>query len=532
MNDALPPSGPQLTVPSAGASVPPEAITDPATLGGEAVARLLADPTTAASWLAQQLAMLNRAPLAASARQALAVAVEPPIATLRDVAQTYSSNLGPAAQLERREFFDAMARLATEHAYAWKLSLTDATGAVSPAARDEPASLANALRALELEALLAYSLYSSLTHRTWRETIEITRLAAALGCMDRPATISDSDGVPTEQTIGRLFQRLLLTHLLLPQRLPRGGVWLAHRYLERHGALCEFVPARREAAGEFHLSVDLDGPMPRVISAEMPQELGSPRARHLRLTGLFARVREEYAELEKGRQPPGLDDAPLELARQVLKGMLVAWYLRPPRQAKRESAAGWLNAVVGLEQIVSRQDADGTGGTPDPAATQARCFQLDQSSNGVALEFRNHWSTAVQIGQLLLLQRKDSDLLAMPERFVAVIRRFVLRPGDVLMAGLQRLPGRPLPVDVHDPNDRLPARRGLLLRRSGASRLVLLAPPGVYCQHAEYALSSAEGDLVALADKLLERTEFFDRIEMSAAERLPASLPSAVIAAG
>ena len=532
MNDAPSPSGPQLTVPSAGPSVPPEAITDPAKLGAEAVARLLADPTAAAGWLAQQLAMLNRAPLAVPARQALAVAVESPIATLRDVAQSYSSTLGPAAQLERREFFDAMARLATEHAYAWKLTLTDAMGAVSPTAREEPASLANALRALELEALLAYSLYRSLAHRTWREAIEIARLAATLGCIDRPMTISDNDGVPTEQTVGRLFQRLLLTHLLLPQRLPRGGVWLAHRYLGRHGALSEFVPARREAAGEFHLSVDLDGPMPRVISAEMPQELASPRTRHLRLTGLFNRVREEYAELEEGRQPPGLDDVPLELARQVLKGMLVAWYLRPPRQAKRELAAGWLNAVVGFEQIAGRQGVEGTGEATAPAATQARCFQLDQSSNGVALEFRSPWSTAVQIGQLLQLQRKDSDLLAMPERFVAVIRRFVQRPGDVLMAGLQRLPGRPLPVDLRDPNDRLPPRRGLLLRRSGASRLVLLAPPGSYRQHAELAISGAEGDLVALADKLLERTEFFDRIEMSIAERLPASLPPTVLAAG
>jgi hypothetical protein len=195
-------------------------------------------------------------------------------------------------------------------------------------------------------------------------------------------------------------------------------------------------------------------------------------------------------------------------------------------------AAGWLNAVVGFEQIAGRQGVEGTGEATAPAATQARCFQLDQSSNGVALEFRSPWSTAVQIGQLLQLQRKDSDLLAMPERFVAVIRRFVQRPGDVLMAGLQRLPGRPLPVDLRDPNDRLPPRRGLLLRRSGASRLVLLAPPGSYRQHAELAISGAEGDLVALADKLLERTEFFDRIEMSIAERLPASLPPAVLAAG
>jgi hypothetical protein len=506
--------------------VPAGALTDPAALGREAEARLLADPTAAAQWLGTELGRLNRAPLSASTRQSLARAVEPSLATLRDVAQTHSATLGPSAQLERREFFDAMARLATEHAYAWKLTLANAEGAVSVAGREGPVSLANALRALELEALLSYAVYRSLHHRTWREAMEIARLAGALGLTDTSVQVSDSDGVPTTQTIGGMFLRLLLTHLLLPQRLPRGGVWLAHRYLERHAALGAFVATRREAPGEFFMSVDLQGPMPRVLSAESPEDLASPHARHLRLTALFARVRQEYAQLEQGTAPAGLDDVAPELARQVLKGMLIAWYLRPPRQAKREPATGWLNAVVGFDQIVGPQPP--TAGTlaADPAQpTPARCFQLDQSSNGVALEFRGQWSPAVQIGQLLLLQRKDNDLLAMPERFVAVIRRFVLRPGDVLMAGLQQLPGRPLPVDIRDPNDRLPARRGLLLRRSGASRLVLLAPPGSYRQHAECAISGAEGDLVALVDKLLERTEFFDRIEMSVAERLSGALP-------
>ncbi len=529
MNDAAPHPGPRLTVPSAGRSLPPEAIADPAALSAEAVTRLLLDPTAAAGWLAQQLALLNRAPLAPARREALATAIESPLATLRDVAQTLSSTLGPSAQLERRPFFEAMARLATEHAYAWKLTLTDAEGTVTATGTKGTASLANALRALELEALLSYALYRSLPPRTWREANEIARLAAALGCADVPVNVADSDGAPGPQTIGGLFLRLLLTHLLLPQRLPRGGVWLAHRYLERHAALGQFVPARRDAAGEFHLSVDLDGAMPRVISSETPHELESPAARHILLTRLFARVRGEFALLEQGTQPPGLDDVPLELARQVLRSMLVAWYLRPPRQAKRETAAGWLNAVVGFEQVAGAAPPGvaGTEGGPDPV----RCFQLDQSSNGVAIEFRGQWSGTVQIGQLLLLQRKENDLLAMPERFVAVIRRFVLRPGDVLMAGLQRLPGRPVPVDVRDPNDRLPGQRGLLLRRAGPGRLVILLPTGSFQRNAEYAIAGAEGDLVALADKLLERTEFFDRIELSAAERLTGSLPPAVVAA-
>ena len=105
--------------------------------------------------------------------------------------------------------------------------------------------------------------------------------------------------------------------------------------------------------------------------------------------------------------------------------------------------SGWLNAVVGFEAIAR---VLGSGGTAD----HVRCFQIDQSSNGVALEFHNTWPAHLQVGQVLLLQRKDSDLLAMPERFVAVVRRFVLRSAEVLMAGTERLPGRPVAVQVDE----------------------------------------------------------------------------------
>jgi hypothetical protein len=48
----------------------------------------------------------------------------------------------------------------------------------------------------------------------------------------------------------------------------------------------------------------------------------------------------------------------------------------------------------------------------------------------------------------------------------------------------------------------------------------LVVPPGTFREHAEYAIQDAEGDFVALADKLLESTEFFERIEMSPAQQL------------
>jgi hypothetical protein len=164
-----------------------------------------------------------------------------------------------------------------------------------------------------------------------------------------------------------------------------------------------------------------------------------------------------------------------------------------------------------------------SGGTAD----HVRCFQIDQSSNGVALEFHNSWPAHLQVGQLLLLQRKDSDLLAMPERFVAVVRRFVLRSGEVLMAGTERLPGRPVAVEIRDQDARSATHPALLLRRSGNARMSMLVQPGTFREHAEYSIHDAEGDFVALTDKLIESTEFFERIEMSPAQQL-ATAPSRV----
>jgi len=200
----------------------------------------------------------------------------------------------------------------------------------------------------------------------------------------------------------------------------------------------------------------------------------------------------------------------------VLRGMLLAWYLRPPRQARRESVGGWLNAVVGFDACFGTLRRSGG----PPPGEPIRCVQIDQSSNGLALEFHDAWPPALQVGQLLLLQRKDSDLLAMPERFIAVVRRFVLRSAGVLMAGTERLPGRPVAVEVRDQDARRGTHPGLLLRRTGSARMSLLLPPGSFREHAEFAIRDAEGDLVAIADKLLESNEFFERIEISTADEL------------
>ena len=511
------PGVPRLTVPATANAVQPEAVTDPVALLDSVESLLLTNQTAATQWLGRQLALLNRSSLPLALREALVAVIQTPLSSMSERAQALSAALGPMAVLERGEFFENFATLATEHAHAWKTVLLEHL-ATAPAAPVPPRVLTHTLRALELEAIVALALYRSLPHRTWQEAVEIYRLADVQGSLDVTAPVLGDLSGTIEQTPRGCLVRFLLLQLLLPQRLPRGGVWLAHRYLERYANLCTFVPGRTDTPGEFLLSVDLDDVTPRAIT---PDQLDQPLpagTRHLRVTALFARIRQDYAQLEEHRLPAHFEDAPLELMRQVLRGMLLAWYLRPPRQAKREPVGGRLNAVVGFDAIAR------VLGTGDGAATDhTRCFQIDQSSNGLALEFHRSWPADLQVGQLLLLQRKDSDLLAMPERFVAVVRRFVMRSGEVLMAGTERLPGRPVAVQIRDQDTRAAAHPALLLRRSGNARLSLLARRGTFREHAEYAIQDAEGDFVALADKLLENTEFFERIEMSPARQLAAA---------
>jgi hypothetical protein len=505
------PGAPRLTVPAAGDTVHAEAVTDPVALLGSVESLLLTNQTAATQWLGRQLALLNRSPLPRALREALVSVIQTPLSSMCERAQVLSAALGPMALLERGEFFESFATLATEHAHAWKGLVLDHFTATPPAPVP-PELIVQTLRALELEAVVAFALYRSLPRRTWQEAGEVYRLADVQGSVETTASVLGDQGDRIEQSARDCLVRFLLIHLLLPQRLPRGGVWLAHRYLERYAGLCPFLPQREDTPGEFVLSVDVGGSTPRAIAPDQLDQPLPPDTRHLRLTDLFARIRQEYAELEHHRLPPPFGDVPLELMRQVLRGMLLAWYLRPPRQAKRERVSGWLNAVVGFESVARLL---GGGG-----AEHVRCFQIDQSSNGVALEFHTSWPADLQVGQILLLQRKDSDLLAMPERFVAVVRRFVLRSGEVLMAGTERLPGRPVAVQVRDQDARAATHPALLLRRSGNARMTLVVPPGTFREHAEYAIQDAEGDFVALADKLLESTEFFERIEMSPAQQL------------
>ena len=513
------PGVPRLTVPAAGDSVQAEAVTDPVALLGSVESLLLTNQTAATQWLSRQLALLNRSALPLALREALVTVIQAPLSSMSERAQVLSAALGPMALLERGEFFESFATLATEHAHAWKTLVLEHFAATPPTPVP-PSVLVQTLRALELEAVVAFALYRSLPRRTWQEAVEVYRLADAQGSLEVTAPVLGDQGDRIEQATRDCLVRFLLVHLLLPQRLPRGGVWLAHRYLERYADLCPFVPQREDTAGEFFLSVDLGGVTPRAIGPDQLDQPLPPGTRHLRLTDLFARIRQEYAQLEEHHLPAFFADVPIELMRQVLRGMLLAWYLRPPRQAKRERVSGWLNAVVGFDAMARVLESGGT-------ADHVRCFQIDQSSNGVALEFHNSWPAHLQVGQLLLLQRKDSDLLAMPERFVAVVRRFVLRSGEVLMAGTERLPGRPVAVEIRDQDARSATHPALLLRRSGNARMSMLVQPGTFREHAEYSIHDAEGDFAALADKLIESTEFFERIEMSPAQQL-ATAPSRV----
>jgi len=523
------PGAPRLTVPASGSAVHPEAVTEPTSLLGAVESLLLSNQTAATRWLGHQLAVQNRSPLPLAIREALVTVIQAPLSALTGRAQALSAALGPNALLERGEFFDNFATLATEHAHAWKTVLLEHLAAGPPA----PAGvLVQTLRALELEALVAFGLYRSLPHRIWQETVEVHRLAERQGNADQAAPVMGDLGESVAQNVHECLVRLLLIHLLLPQRLPRGGVWLAHRYLERYAGLCQFVPQRDETPGELFLSVDLGGATPRTIPPEQLAQPLPPTARHLRLSELFGRIRAEFAALEEQSMlPDHFTDLPPQLLRQVLRSMLLAWYLRPPRQAKREAAGGRLGVTVGFDAIVSALRPPG-GAAETPRDAPIRCIQIDQSSNGVALEFHGRWPATLQIGQLLLLQRKDSDLLAMPERFVAVVRRFVLRSAEALMAGTERFPGRPIAVEVQANDPSVGRKPGLLLRRAGSARMSLLVPPGTFREHAEYAIQGAEGDLLALADKLLESSEFFERIAISTTDPLAVSAEPAPRAQG
>jgi hypothetical protein len=528
VNDQLhnPDGLPRLTVPSPlpGGATHPEMLTDPAELHSAVETLLLSDASAATVWFARQLALTNRTVLSATVRRGLITAVQPVLATLGGLAVRVSTDLGPATLLQQKGLYDGLAELATEYAYALKLLLLQQYGhAVQPLV--DAGVLIETLRALEFEALLALAVYRQVPRRTWQEAMEIRRLALQAGCADQTVQLPDARGQTTSQTVTDSYQRFLLLLLLDPHRLPRGGLWLAQRYLESRAGACSFMDYTEESAGEFFISVDLDGAAPRAAGPRQTGNEAPAGYRHLRLTNLFARVRDEFALIEHGGAPADCTECPRVLLGQVLRAMLVAWYLRPPRQAEREPVGGWMSAVVGFDDTAlvlrsaAADEADSAEYGRAPPPSVVRCVQVDQSANGVGMEFHGVWPASLQVGQLLLLQRKDSDLMVTAERFIAVVRRLLLRPGQVLAAGLQRIPGRPVSVVVDRQDQRDKPFGALLLRRSGGNRLGLIVPPGTFASKLEFAIREPGGDFVACADKLLETNEFFERIEISPVER-------------
>lgn len=517
---------PRLTVPSPlpGGAAHPEMLTDPAELHAAVETLLLSDASAATMWFARQLALSNRSALSATARRGLITAVQPVLSTLGGLAVRVSSDLGPATLLEQKGLYEGLQELATEYAYALKLLVLQQY-AHSTQPLVDAAVLIETLRALELEALLALAIYRQLPRRTWQEALEVRRLALQAGCAEQQAQLPDARGQSTMQTVADTFQRFLLLLLLDPHRLPRGGLWLAQRYLESRAGACSFMDYTEESAGEFFISVDLDGAAPRAAGPRQAGTDATAGYRHLRLTDLFARVRDEFALIEHGGVPADCAECPRALLGQVLRAMLVAWYLRPPRQAERERVGGWLTAVIGFDDTAmvlraaagSETDAADYGRAAAPSVV--RCVQVDQSANGVGMEFHGLWPGSLQVGQMLLLQRKDSDLMVTAERFVAIVRRLLLRSGQVLAAGLQRVPGRPVSVVVDRQDQQDKPFGALLLRRGGGGRLGLIVPPGTFASKLELAIREPGGDFVACADKLVETNEFFERIEISPVER-------------
>ena len=312
----------------------------------------------------------------------------------------------------------------------------------------------------------------------WLKLHRILAAAESLGVAALPVEDSVRHGKLPTSALAAYAECNLLSTASLFELPARHIAWVA-RWARRWGGKLELLNAPpEEVRGRAQpLCVDLESDQP---ASYQPRSSGG--GRWLETTELRKSLQSRIALLEQGRAPATLqlgDDVTQPAAADLLKRVLQRWCQGgTPRREPRSAAAGNCLVVVGFA-AVHRQLSGGRAFTPpnrdarilrrereefetfgelrqagksSPSRTGDAAMEswrviddwqlLNTSPGGMRVSRGLADGARIGAGQLIAVRTADG------QRYSLAVVRWALREGSELTAGIQLLPGEPLPAMV------------------------------------------------------------------------------------
>lgn len=303
----------------------------------------------------------------------------------------------------------------------------------------------------------------------WQLLLHIYRLGEQLQINDQPAD-PKRPAVDGSDTLRGRFFAALLTACCDPHHQHPGRVRAWHDWILRHTEGLSLVVLPQ---GNAAIPVDISGQLAPLAAARFAKP--GAETRYVTADPLMAALQAD-------------DTAPEDLL-DALTDLIRARRAPEQRRAPRQPRNHPYQLLFGLHNIAHRLlSLNGDDDGPPPTIAKGR--QIDQSKTGAAFALTGPLHAPLTVGEPLLAEAETTGEHGAPIGFLARIRRLAMPPGQEIEIGVEKLPGRVMPVDVT--GSAAERTRGdtsaLLIQTRDPQGFMLIAPRRIF----------REGDLVAV----------------------------------
>ncbi|TCK17842.1 hypothetical protein DFR30_1092 [Thiogranum longum] len=480
------------------------------------------DLQRAASITSQQLRIMNRQPMAVTAR----------VETLGDFLnawQRLSSSL--PTKLNRNDDTGALLkRLCQDICFGYKIIVNDLVNKKAGfiETRQLPQALLGAIYTLGLQLSHYYSHYQRAPRALWSECLTLFRFAME---NDRAGYRGELPGAGNLQ-LDECFRLTALLRQTDPYHLPTGMVAALDRYFRHHMALSTIDP-NPETAG--------DHPGYPLRETWNPNDSQPQSALFLHVDELLEQLAGDIDKLAQYRQAQAIglpSDIPASTLLHAFRQLHALWEEKPDRKTDREETHARIELVNGLDSAYcminqgrcfdpalfinpGEQDVIDIGehgaleASANTLAPAFNCASLNRGDGGVAVTYHGVQKPYPKVGQLVALRRPDAGTQG---NWVLAACRWLIEAdaGNGFEMGLQYLSRDPQPVVI-----RLPDETGLggeyqpafsAVQKRGAERiLTLITRNGQLQKDMEFSLHNKRGPNRVQCAEQLESEPGYER---------------------
>lgn len=417
----------------------------------------LGNPPRSAQQTLQQLRLLVRDPQPGPRLTTLLDCYLPTLERLHQIVETrlpaYADSALPLDQLESL-VMELQEEMACGYLRACNAQLV--LGKAPPLAL-----LYRAATLLDDAATLASLHYHRPPQADWRLLLHTYLLANQLQIADDPIDPKRSAGDGSDTLHGR-FYATLLTACCDPYRQHPGQVREWHDWILHNTAGLALVVLPEGSAA---IPVDVSGELAPLAAARVAKP--GADTRYLTADPLLAKLQADDAA------PRGL----LETLTELVRARRAPEQRRAPRQPRNHP----YRLVFGLHNIAHRLlDLSGDGDGPPPTIAPGR--QINQSKTGAAFMLAGPLHAPLAVGDPVLAEAENTGAQDAAVGFLGRIQRLAMPAGQPIEIGVQKLPGRVMPVNLT--GSAADRTRGdtsaLLIHAMDTDRFTLIAPRRVF----------------------------------------------------